>query len=260
MQYLSNFFNMQSSQLHRAMASLSAFKLDISLKDLSLSNENLTRFYQAVGEGLEGFDDVLKASIKKKAGLQQFFTVDKVSADNYTIALQDFLGTPESLKAIDAMESVLRGNKPSEAEQASIAQFVEHGDMGIQSLQSLIALAEMQMAIMDGKSFFTTTVGLGSDGVNNGVASANILTGVISREMKQQVGMLAKGQVKTMQEAFLRGLPDYYISFGIAMGKALKAVRERKALQLITLNGMMLYKNCFLCTKQLKLPVLKCVK
>ena len=229
MQYLSNFFNMQSSQLHRAMASLSAFKLDISLEDLTLSNENLTRFYQAVGEGLEGLDDVLQASIKKRAGLQQFFTVDKVSADNYVEALQEYLKSDESVKAIDAMVSVLRGNKPSEAEQASIAQFVEHGDMGIQSLQSLIALAEMQIAVLDGKSSFTTTVGLGSDGVNNGVASANILTGVISRDMKQQVGMLAKGQVKTMQEAFLRGLPDYYISFGIAMGKALKAVRERKS-------------------------------
>ena len=235
--YKSNLFNMQTSQIHRAMASLAAFKLDISLEDLTLSNENLTRFYQAVGEGLEGLDDVLQASIKKRAGLQQFFTVDKVSADNYVEALQEYLKSDESVKAIAAMETVLRGNKPSTKEQSAIATFVKHGDMGVQSLQSLIALAEMQVAINDGKSSFTTSVGLGSDGVNNGVATANILTGVISREMKQQVGMLPKKAVKgvddnpvdTMQKMYAKGAPDYYISFGAAMGKALAALRIKKS-------------------------------
>ena len=94
--------------------------------------------------------------------------------------------------------------------------------MGIQSLQSLIALAERQVAINQGKDSFTPSVGLGSDGVNNGVATANLLTGVITRSMKQQVGMMPKEPTKddaypaeTMQEVYGKGLPDYYISFGL---------------------------------------------
>jgi len=233
MQYLSNLFNMQASQIHRAMASLAAFKLEIDLTDISSANKNLQRFYQAVGEGLEKLDKDLQDSIKKKAGLQQFFTVDKVSADNYVESLTEYLYSDISINAIYAMVEVLEGKTPTDTEQSAIALFVEKGGMGIQSLQSLIALAEIQIAIDSGQTSFTTTIGLGSDGVNNGVATANILTGVITREMKQQVGMLPKIPTKNdptpfadMQEVYAHGKPDYYISFGAVMGRFLGLLRD----------------------------------
>jgi hypothetical protein len=232
--YNSNLFNMQTSLIHRAMGTLKAFSVKISFDNVS-TDGNYQRFLQAVGEGLEGLDGALKDTIKSFTPMAQFFTVDKVSGEIYTYALQQYLAQPNNLAAIEAMASVIEGNKPNRQQRNAIANFVKAGDMGIQSLQSLIALAEMQVAINKGETSFTTSIGLGSDGVNNGVATANLLTGVITREMQKQVGMLpteapskADTSVSTMQEVYAKGMPDYYISFGQVMGYYLNKIRSEE--------------------------------
>ena len=214
---------MQTSLIHRAIGSLKAFSVTIKFDSVN-TDKNYQRFLQAVGEGLEGLDEQLKDTIKSITPKAEFFTADKTSGEVYTYALEQYLSRPENLAAIEAMASIIEGSKPSRKERAAIAAFVKAGDMGIQSLQSLIALAEMQVTINQGKDSFTTSVGLGSDGVNNGVATANLLTGVITRSMKQQVGMMPKEPTQadaypaeTMQEVYGKGLPDYYISFGLGM-------------------------------------------
>lgn len=228
--YNSNLFNMQTSLIHRAMGTLKAFSVKISFDSVS-TDGNYQRFLQAVGEGLEGLDGALKDTIKSFTPMAQFFTVDKVSGEIYTYALQQYLAQPNNLAAIEAMASVIEGNKPTRQQRNAIANFVKAGDMGIQSLQSLIALAEMQVAINKGETSFTTSIGLGSDGVNNGVATANLLTGVITRGMQKQVGMLpteADTSVSTMQEVYAKGMPDYYISFGQVMGYYLNKIRSEE--------------------------------
>ena len=227
----SNMFSAQSSQIHRAMAALTGFSTTIDLsqdgqgtvKDEALLN----LFYQAVGEGLEGLDDYLKADIlsKAEAGLHQFFTVDKVYGDYYVPALKAFLETTESKSAIEAMRALIETGTIDTTQQKAIAAFVDKGGMGAQSLQSLIALAELDIAQPSGT--FTTTIGFGSDGVNHGVSAANMLTGVISKDMRQQTGIFPiaeKGQVQlsNMQEVYKRKITDYYVDFGKVMSRKLR--------------------------------------
>lgn len=228
----SNMFSAQSSQIHRAMAALTGFSTTIDLsqdeqgtvKDEALLN----LFYQAVGEGLEGLDDYLKADILAKAGagLHQFFTVDKVYGDYYVPALKAFLQTTESKNAIKAMRVLIETGTIDATQQKAIAWFVEKGDMGAQSLQSLIALAELDIAQANGTTF-TTTIGFGSDGVNHGVSAANMLTGVISKDMRQQTGIFpiaekGEDQIDNMQEVYRRGVTDYYVDFGKVMAAKLR--------------------------------------
>lgn len=229
----SNMFSAQSSQIHRAMAALTGFSTTIDLtkdeqgtvKDEALLN----LFYQAVGEGLEGLDDYLKADIlsKAEAGLHQFFTVDKVYGDYYVPALKAFLQTTESKSAIKAMRALIETGTIDTTQQKAIAAFVDKGKMGAQSLQSLIALAELSIAQDSKEQIFTTTIGFGSDGVNHGVSAANMLTGVISKDMRQQTGIFPiaeKGQVQisNMQEVYKRKITDYYVDFGKVMSAKLR--------------------------------------
>lgn len=228
----SNMFSAQSSQIHRAMAALTGFSTTIDLsqdeqgtvKDEALLN----LFYQAVGEGLEGLDDYLKADIlsKAEAGLHQFFTVDKVYGDYYVPALKAFLETTESKNAIEAMRALIETGTIDTTQQKAIAAFVDKGGMGAQSLQSLIALAELDIAQANGTTF-TTTIGFGSDGVNHGVSAANMLTGVISKDMRQQTGIFpiaekGEDQIDNMQEVYRRKITDYYVDFGKVMAAKLR--------------------------------------
>jgi len=130
----------------------------------------------------------------------------------------------ESLRASTQNTEGGRASVLSQEEQDSIAWFVEQGGMGIQSLQSLIALTELDMAVRNGDESFTSTVGLGSDGVNNGVASANLLTGVISEKMRLQTGIIPvmeNQDIQNMQDVYRTGETDYYVDFGNAMKAAL---------------------------------------
>lgn len=227
----SNMFSAQSSQIHRAMAALTGFSTTIDLsqdeqgtvKDEALLN----LFYQAVGEGLEGLDDYLKADIlsKAEAGLHQFFTVDKVYGDYYVPALKAFLQTEDSQNAIKAMRALIETGTIDTTQQKAIAAFVDKGKMGAQSLQSLIALAELSIAQPSGT--FTTSIGFGSDGVNHGVSAANMLTGVISKDMRKQTGIFpiakkGEDQIDNMQEVYRRGVTDYYVDFGKVMAAKLR--------------------------------------
>lgn len=225
MSYNSNLFNMQSSQIHRAMASLTGFKTEFNLDLKTEQDQQMYNTYMAaVAEGMEGVEKQIKTDILKTNPNYRFFTIDKVAFSDYLPAFHEWLAREEVGKAVDAMTKLLNQQAIVQAEQDAIAEFVDQGGMGIQSLQSLIALAELQQAVSKGDTQFTSTIGLGSDGVNNGVASANLQTGVISPKMRLQTGIIPvmeNQNIQNMQDVYRTGETDYYVDFGEAMKASL---------------------------------------
>lgn len=217
MGYESNLFNVQTSQIHRAMAHLSGFETKINLDSgTEQDQEMFGRFLLAVGEGLEGIN--LKPYLNP---LYRFTTVDKVRAEDYVSALNQWLSQEYVSQATEAMLKALNGKSLSVEDQAAIQRVVDEGGMGIQSLQSLIALAELRQADRSNSKEFTTTIGFSSDGINNGVIIANVLTGVISNVMAEQGGLFLQGSSATdAQQAGLNGVEDYYVTFGNALRDA----------------------------------------
>ena len=217
MGYESNLFNVQTSQIHRAMAHLSGFETKINLDSgTEQDREMFGRFLLAVGEGLEGIN--LKPYLNS---LYRFTTVDKVRAEDYVSALNQWLSQEYVSQATEAMVKALNGKSLSVEDQAAIQRVIDEGGMGIQSLQSLVALAELRQADRSNSKEFTTTIGFSSDGINNGVIIANVLTGVISNVMAEQGGLFLQGSSATdAQQAGLDGVEDYYVTFGNALRDA----------------------------------------
>lgn len=223
MGYESNLFNVQTSQLHRAMAHLSGFETKINLDSgTEQDQEMFGRFLLAVGEGLEGIN--LKPYLNS---LYRFTTVDKVRAEDYVSALNQWLSQEYVSQATEVMLKALNGKSLSVEDQAAIQRVVDEGGMGIQSLQSLIALAELRQAAQSNSKEFTTTIGFSSDGINNGVIIANVLTGVISNVMAEQGGLFLQGSSATdAQQAGLNGVEDYYVTFGNALRDAWNSLSD----------------------------------
>lgn len=148
--------------------------------------------------------------------------MDKVPAEDFVPAFEKFLSTPESIAAIDAMIALIQTKTVNAEQQAAIAWFVGKGGMGVQSLQSLIFLAELGIAAQkDG--MLTTTVSYGSDGINNGVSNANMLLGTASETMRTQTGIISKNSTaNNIQDVYAQGISDYYVDFGSYMRKFLE--------------------------------------
>lgn len=227
MSYNSNLFNMQSSQIHRAMAAVTGFKTEFNLDLATEHDQQMYSIYMAaIAEGMEGVEKQLKADILKANPSYKFFTIDKVPFADFIPAFEEWIQTDDVQKAIESMSKVLNQESITKKDEDAIAWFVEQGDMGVQSLQSLIALTEYINALDRGDKTFSSTMGLGSDGVNNGVASANLQTGVISDKMRLQTGIIPvmeNQDIQNMQDVYRTGETDYYVDFGEAMKSSLLA-------------------------------------
>lgn len=230
MYYDSNMFNVQTSQIHRAMAGLSAFEAKIDLSQVGVvgkHRDNYIRFLQGVAEGMEGVAKPLLAELHRSNPKYRFGTVDKVAAADFIPVLEDYLNQDKIQEAVESMVALIQ-DKATQGDAKRVAAVVSEWGMGVQSLQSLIHLAEMQMSVEQGTEF-TTTVGLGSDGVNNGVAIANTQTGVISPEMRVQTGlipMMVDQPYESMQDVYADGVPDYYVSFGLEILRQWQTLKE----------------------------------
>ena len=144
---------------------------------------------------------------------------------DYVAALKEFLQGSMPTNAVAAMVKVLNQESISSEEQQHIKAFVDAGKLGVQSLQSLIALAELEIAKQDMSKPFITNVGLSSDGVNHGVATANVLLNSANDTMLQQVGLFTD-DTANMQEAYANGVEDYYVTFGRAIKAKLLVLIE----------------------------------
>lgn len=230
MYYDSNMFNAQTSQIHRAMAGLSTFAAKIDLSQVGVvgkHRDNYIRFLQGIAEGMEGVAKSLLAELHRSNPKYRFGTVDKVAAADFIPVLEDYLNQDKIQEAVESMVALIQ-DKATQGDAKRVAAVVSEWGMGVQSLQSLIHLAEMQMSVEQGTEF-TTTVGLGSDGVNNGVAIANTQTGVISPEMRVQTGlipMMVDQPYESMQDVYADGVPDYYVSFGLEIQNQWRNLKE----------------------------------
>ncbi|WP_288981986.1 hypothetical protein [uncultured Flavobacterium sp.] len=225
------FFNEQANQVHRAMANKKEHNITLNIKSDSTEDlNNILRFFQAVGEGLE--DLPLGSSINSQVPGYKFFTTDKVRGDHYVSSLLAYLFSEKTKPAIDAMITLIENDTIDTKQQEAISKFVDKGGMGIQSLQSLIAIAEYFKAIKEGKTNIEINTPFSSDGVNDGVASANILMGTATPELLQQVGMFLRQetgvQTESMQDNYMKGIEDYYVSFGNKIREALANLANEK--------------------------------
>ena len=230
MYYNSNMFNVQTSQIHRAMAGLTAFNTEIDLNKLQdedgVEMEKFTYFMMGVAEGMEGIAKGILEQIRTTNPTYKynFGTVDKVAASDFVPELMLYLNQDKVTDAVSSMIKMMN-DTATVKDSKNIQAIVDEWGMGVQSLMSLIHLAEMAQA-EGGK--FTSTVGLGSDGVNNGVAIANLQTGVITPEMRTQTGiilLMTDQAYENMQDVYRDGVTDYYVSFGAEIQKQWEGVK-----------------------------------
>lgn len=231
----SNVFNFQTDKIHRAMGEYANFKTTMDTQGLSLikgklvyddsaffnadgKTTDLTRFFRALGENLEGSEDFIEKQDVNKL-YARGYTVDKMASIDFIPALISWFNQDEVKQAVEATKVLL--NKPSELNQEhinSIKKFIAMGEMGASSYRALIEYTRLVQAIEQGQEF-TTYIGLGSDGINNGSAISYVLNGSldISDKFSYQVGLIPKTNEQNVDNYFDtrydHTIGDYYESF-----------------------------------------------
>ncbi|WP_395147142.1 D-alanyl-D-alanine carboxypeptidase family protein [Moraxella atlantae] len=238
MHYNSNEFNMQNSLIHRMMASYSNFKTNIDLTDITLKNltehalekgkpTKIGLFLSALAMNLEGTEDFIKnhTDIELKS-----YTKDKVPSDIFIPAFVKWINTQDVQTAVKAMQNVI-GNNYTNKDLQAIQSFVEQGDMGIQSFRALIELTNFISVIEDkNKTVFTTAIGLGSDGINNGIALGSVYNAVADTKTLLQTGFIPKqndfnNYFDTRKDS---NIGDYYESYAEVLSETMSGLLNDK--------------------------------
>lgn len=198
MHYMSNVVNFQTSKIHRALVELANFKVDIDLSgfdgvtwfDDKGKPKPETLFLRAVFENAEGTEDIFKP-ILKDMGFDGF-TVDKVPSGAFLPIAYEYLITDIKVNnAVLAVRDLQAGKTLSSEQKAHIKELVETWDMGANSFRALTEVSNFLSAV-ENKTTFTTSLGLGSDGVNNGTAIASVLMGIKDNKLLNMVGIFGK--------------------------------------------------------------------
>lgn len=220
MGFAANTFNVQTSQIHRAMAGMGAHFTKVeygpTFDDAGGRSTTYGTFLRAVAAGAEGSKKHLKGEMHGK-------TVDKADPKEFLNAFQDYLKTPTVQSGVKAMMRVLEATSkdqvPTEADVQAVANTVDEFGMGAASLLSLTELARFAQAQRDGKEFMSS-IGIESDGVTNGPAIANTLSGTLTKALAMQFGLVPKEEggalqvIKNYYDIKKNGSPDYYETFG----------------------------------------------
>ena len=198
MHYMSNVVNFQTSKIHRALVELANFKVDIDLSgfdgvtwfDDKGKPKPETLFLRAVFENAEGTEDIFKP-ILKDMGFDGF-TVDKVPSGAFLPIAYEYLTTDIKVNnAVLAVRDLQAGKTLSSEQKAHIKELVDTWDMGANSFRALMEVSNFLTAT-ENKTTFTTSLGLSSDGVNNGIAIASVLMGIIDNKLLNMVGIFGK--------------------------------------------------------------------
>lgn len=198
MHYMSNVVNFQTSKIHRALVELANFKVDIDLSgfdgvtwfDDKGKPKPETLFLRAVFENAEGTEDIFKP-ILKDMGFDGF-TVDKVPSGAFLPIAYEYLTTDIKVNnAVLAVRDLQAGKTLSSEQKAHIKELVDTWDMGANSFRALMEVSNFLSAV-ENKTTFTTSLGLGSDGVNNGIAIASVLMGIKDNKLLNMVGIFGK--------------------------------------------------------------------
>ena len=231
MHYNSNMFNLQSSKLHRSMGEYVNFKTDVDIANEVSSkgvkvyddkgNVTLTAtFLRAIAESAEGTEKIIKAAMDAKGlVVSKGHTVDKVASEFFIEPFYNYLSTdPDVQAAMVGIRKTLKNEKPTTKEVADILKVVKFWEGGPNSLRALTEYTKFADSITNGDAKFTTSLGLGSDGINNGSAISYVQLGDASDLFQTQVGMLPKagkygGFNNYLETRFHTGVGDYYTGF-----------------------------------------------
>ena len=198
MHYMSNVVNFQTSKIHRALVELANFKVDIDLSnfdgeiwfDDKGKPKPETLFLRAVFENAEGTEDIFKP-ILKNMGFDGF-TVDKVPSGAFLPIAYEYLTTDIKVNnAVLAVRDLQAGKTLSSEQKAHIKELVDTWDMGANSFRALMEVSNF-LSSVENKTTFTTSLGLSSDGVNNGIAIASVLMGIKDNKLLNMVGIFGK--------------------------------------------------------------------
>lgn len=198
MHYMSNVVNFQTSKIHRALVELANFKVDIDLSgfdgvtwfDDKGKPKPETLFLRAVFENAEGTEDIFKP-ILKDMGFDGF-TVDKVPSGAFLPIAYEYLTTDIKVNnAVLAVRDLQAGKTLSSEQKAHIKELVDTWDMGANSFRAMMEVSNFLTAV-ENKTAFTTSLGLSSDGVNNGIAIASVLMGITDSKLLNMVGIFGK--------------------------------------------------------------------
>lgn len=243
MHYNSNVFNYQSSKLHRAMAEPSNFKVTVQLKNkdgssvldslqsklkehgkeihskhLTKDELNLTYFLRALAENMEGSEDFIEAYFKNTGSKEIFtegFTVDKLPSYVFIPAFIEYLNQEHIQKATEIVSKAQAGDKISSTEMNHLSSVIDEMAMTGSSLRALREWADFQTAQENNHANFTTSLGLGSDGLNNGAALAHFWNGAFYKELLLRTGFFSfNDPFKSYFDArHDKNLGDYYTAF-----------------------------------------------
>ncbi|RKM32193.1 putative barnase/colicin E5 family endoribonuclease [Moraxella catarrhalis] len=243
MHYNSNVFNYQSSKLHRAMAEPSNFKVTVQLKNkdgssvldslqsklkeygkeihskhLTKDELNLTYFLRALAENMEGSEDFIEAYFKNTSSKEIFtegFTVDKLPSYVFIPAFIEYLNQEHIQKATEIVSKAQAGDKISSEEMNHLSSVIDEMAMTGSSLRALREWADFQTAQENNHANFTTSLGLGSDGLNNGAALAHFWNGAFYKELLLRTGFFSfNDPFKSYFDArHDKNLGDYYTAF-----------------------------------------------
>lgn len=231
MHYNSNMFNLQSSKLHRSMGEYVNFKTDVDIANEVSSkgvkvyddkgNVTLTAtFLRAIAESAEGTEKIIKAAMDAKGlVVSKGHTVDKVASEFFIEPFYNYLTTdPDVQAAMVGIRKTLKNEKPTTKEVADILKVVKFWEGGPNSLRALTEYTKFADSIANGDAKFTTSLGLGSDGINNGSAISYVQLGDASDLFQTQVGMLPKegkygGFNNYLETRFNTEVGDYYTGF-----------------------------------------------
>lgn len=198
MHYMSNVVNFQTSKIHRALVELANFKVDIDLSnfdgeiwfDDKGKPKPETLFLRAIFENAEGTEDIFKP-ILKDMGFDGF-TVDKVPSGAFLPIAYEYLTSDIKVNnAVLAVRQLQAGKTLSSEQKTHIKELVDTWDMGANSFRAMMEVSNFLTAV-ENKTAFTTSLGLSSDGVNNGIAIASVLMGITDSKLLNMVGIFGK--------------------------------------------------------------------
>lgn len=198
MHYMSNVVNFQTSKIHRALVELANFKVDIDLSgfdgetwfDDKGKPKPETLFLRAIFENAEGTEDIFKP-ILKDMGFDGF-TVDKVPSGAFLPIAYEYLTSDIKVNnAVLAVRQLQAGKTLSSEQKTHIKELVDTWGMGANSFRAMMEVSNFLTAV-ENKTAFTTSLGLSSDGVNNGIAIASVLMGITDSKLLNMVGIFGK--------------------------------------------------------------------
>lgn len=226
MHYGSNMVNFQLSKVHRAMVEYDNFKSDIDISGLDTQNwfnedgttSQLGFFMRGLMENAEGTEDLIKDMVRAKdSAYTQGFTVDKLPSEVALDPFYEYLQTDQQVQeAVAAMDKLLNApNTFGNADMEAVKGLVDFWGGGATSFRALTELSKLRTAQSNGDKSINTSLGLGSDGVNNGIAISTVQMGVATARFLAQVGIITnaaefegvRGYFDTRKMA---DLGDYY--------------------------------------------------